>query len=139
MYIERTQNIQITVEPHYVAENSRPQENYYFFSYSIRIQNLGAQTLQLVSRRWFIRDGLKRTHEVNGIGVVGVQPLLRSGEVFEYTSFCPLPTPTGSMRGSYSFIVENGEMLEAKIPVFFLRADHPSQPQRPTPSSPLLV
>ena len=143
MYIERTKDIQIVVEPQYVVENSKPDQQYYFFSYTIRIANLSSQTVQLLSRRWFIRDGFKRTHEVNGIGVVGMQPVLKPQEVFEYTSFCPLPTPTGSMRGTYAFIDEAGVGFEAKIPVFFLRTDDVRSsvvpPPPPSPSVPPLI
>ena len=63
--------------------------------------------------------------EVAGEGVVGEQPHLIPGASFTYSSFCPLPTPTGSMRGTYTMVRDDGTEFQAKIPLFFLRdLDH---------------
>jgi ApaG protein len=52
--------------------------------------------------------------------VVGEQPLLRSGDRFEYTSGCPLSTPSGVMSGTYGMINAQGENFEIVIPAFSL-------------------
>ncbi len=57
---------------------------------------------------------------MRGDGVVGEQPVLKPGEAFEYTSGCPLPTPVGSMRGSYQCVADDGTTFEAPIPEFVL-------------------
>ena len=75
---------------------------------------------QLISRHWLISDANGQTEEVKGLGVVGQQPLLRPGESFQYTSGCRLRTATGSMRGSYFFVAEDGERFETGIPAFVL-------------------
>jgi ApaG protein len=121
MYCEVTQNIRIEAEPSYIPEQSKPEENYYFFSYRIKIVNQGAIITQLVSRHWIITDGNGTVHEVKGPGVVGQQPSLKPGESFEYSSFCPLPTPTGNMRGTFQMIDSDQKEFEARIPLFFLR------------------
>ena len=71
-----------------------------------------------------ITDGNGETQRVQGPGVVGEQPVLAPGEEFEYTSFCPLPTPVGSMYGSYRMVLPNGESFEAEIAPFSLAAPH---------------
>jgi ApaG protein len=76
--------------------------------------------VQLLSRHWVITDGYGQIEEVRGPGVIGEQPVLRPGEFFEYSSFCPLATPTGSMRGTYRMIDDAGVELEIVIPDFLL-------------------
>lgn len=123
MYVETTNDIEIRVEPMYVPEQSDPAASYYFFAYRVRIANHSKKSAKLMSRHWIITDGHGHTEEVRGDGVVGEQPLLEPGATYEYTSACPLPTPTGNMRGSYSMIDESGRRLTVRIPLFFLR--HP--------------
>ena len=77
--------------------------------------------MQLMSRHWVITDGHGEVHEVEGPGVVGKQPQLAPGESFEYSSYCPLPTPTGNMRGKYWMVNAQGDRFPVNIPVFFLR------------------
>lgn len=76
--------------------------------------------MQLLSRHWIITDGLGRIEEVRGPGVIGQQPTLKPGESFQYESFCPLPTATGMMRGSYQMTDESGARFEVSIPEFDL-------------------
>jgi ApaG protein len=121
MYREITREIEVQVEPSYSAEHSRPERSEFVFVYKIRITNLGARKAQLLARHWIITDGAGPVHEVKGPGVVGQQPELPPGASFEYSSYCPLPTPTGNMRGSYRMLGEDGEEFEVKIPLFFLR------------------
>jgi len=119
-----TRGIRIQVDSRYDAERSAPQESYYFFIYRVRISNLGEETAQLLSREWFILDGKGQVQRVQGDGVVGEQPVLEPGDTFEYSSFCPLTTPVGSMYGSYRMMVESGECFEAKIETFALSVPH---------------
>ena len=79
------------------------------------------ETLQLVSRHWVITDGAGKVEEVRGLGVVGEQPVLDPGDSYQYTSGCPLPTPFGTMEGSYQMVTGSGERFEADIAQFFLR------------------
>ena len=119
-----TRGIQVQVESDYVPERSSPEESLYFFSYTVRISNHGKESAQLISREWIITDLEDRVEKVRGPGVVGEQPLLRPGESFVYTSFCPLKTPFGSMEGHYSMITAEGEAFDARIPFFALAMPH---------------
>jgi ApaG protein len=110
------------VEPQYLSEQSSPEEDLYAFAYTITITNTGEVTAQLIARHWIIDDASGQTEEVKGLGVVGHQPLLRPGESFQYTSGTRLKTPTGSMRGSYFCVAEDGERFEAPIAEFALLA-----------------
>jgi ApaG protein len=120
MYRAVTHKIQVEVEPAYVEEESDPRHNHFFFSYRVRIANQSDLPVQLISRHWIITDGFGETEEVMGPGVVGQQPKIKPGEVFEYSSFCPLTTPTGSMQGTYLMVGPKGEEFEIQIPRFIL-------------------
>jgi len=115
-----TREIEVTVRSSYVAERSQPVEGRWFFSYRIRISNRGPVPVQLLNRHWVITDAHGRVEEVRGPGVIGEQPLLPPGESFEYTSFCPLGTPFGTMEGSYEMVTEDGERFWANIGRFTL-------------------
>jgi ApaG protein len=119
-----TEGVRVEVESFFDEERSSPTENYYFFSYRVRIANLGAATVQLISREWLITDGNGDVQRVQGPGVVGEQPVLRPGESFEYTSFCPLTTAVGAMHGTYHMVYEDGRSFEAVIPPFSLAVPH---------------
>jgi ApaG protein len=119
-----TRGVRIRVEAEYSPEHSAPAQQQWFFVYTIRIANESRETVQLISRHWLITDGVGRVEEVRGSGVVGEQPVLESGEAFEYTSGCPLATPLGSMRGSYRMVTSSGESFDAVIAPFSLRAPY---------------
>jgi len=119
-----THEIRVEVLSRYSAENSRPLEDNWIFQYTVRITNQGAETVQLVSRHWIITDGLGHTEEVQGPGVVGEQPVLAPGESFQYSSLCPLKTPTGSMRGTYQMAQADGNQFDIEIAPFALKAKY---------------
>jgi ApaG protein len=113
-----TEGIRVTVRSEFRKERSEPGR--FFFTYTVRIANEGTQPAQLRTRHWIIVDARGERHEVVGEGVVGQQPLLEPGEAFEYTSFCPLDTPHGSMHGSYGMQRPDGSAFEAEIAPFAL-------------------
>jgi ApaG protein len=115
-----TNGIRVQVESFYDEERSEPRENYFFFAYRIRISNVGSAVAQLMSREWVITDSDGNVERVSGPGVVGEQPTLRPGEVFEYTSFCPLRTSMGSMHGQYTMQLVDGSTFAAEIAPFTL-------------------
>ncbi len=117
-----TPHIQVIVTTAYVPAESRPEENYYFFAYKISIKNTGSRSAQLMSRHWIITDGLGRTEDVRGPGVIGLQPKINSGQSFEYESACPLSTSSGTMKGSYQMISEEGDSFTIEVPEFYLIA-----------------
>ena len=104
MYREVSNQFQIDVEPFYLPEQSNPRGGLHVYAYKIKITNLSKSPAQLMSRHWVITDGNGKVQEVRGPGIVGERPTLEVGESFEYSSFCPLSTPTGNMRGSYQLL-----------------------------------
>jgi ApaG protein len=119
-YCATTREVRVVVKPLYASERSDPARGRFVWTYHVRIENLGLQTVQLLARHWVITDGLNRVEEVRGPGVVGDQPVLKSGESYEYASACPLSTPSGAMEGSYSMVADDGTAFEAVIPAFSL-------------------
>jgi ApaG protein len=112
--------IEVIVETQYLPEQSDPDAERYFFAYRIHITNVGTTAAQLISRHWIITDAEGKVEEVRGLGVVGNQPLLQPGESFEYTSSCPLPTPVGTMKGTYQMVAEDGTRFDVPISEFVL-------------------
>jgi ApaG protein len=110
----------VSVETAFVADQSDVDQNRYVFSYSITITNTGTVPAQLISRHWVITDANDTVQEVRGLGVVGVQPLLKPGEHFEYSSGTVLNTPVGTMRGSYHMTAEDGVQFDSEIAPFTL-------------------
>lgn len=115
-----TEGIRISVRPAYWRERSSPSTGLYAFTYTIRIENTGDAPAQLLRRRWIIHDGNGKEEEVEGAGVIGQQPELAPGESFEYTSWVPLATPIGTMKGSFHMVRDDGSAFEAEVPEFVL-------------------
>lgn len=109
-----------SVQPHYLAERSDPAAGLWAFAYVVTIVNTGSVPAQLIARHWIITNANGQTEEVKGLGVVGQQPLLRPGDRHEYSSWTRLTTPTGTMRGSFFCVAEDGERFEAIVPAFDL-------------------
>jgi ApaG protein len=124
MYTAVSNNIKVTVRPKYLAERSEPDEDRYFWSYTIEIANDGDRTVQLTHRHWQITDANGHREEVRGPGVVGEQPKLKPGDAFSYTSGCPLRTPSGVMVGTYRMVDESGRPFDVAIPAFSLDSPH---------------
>lgn len=51
---------------------------------------------------------------------MGETPALEPGESFTYSSFCPLRTDWGIMKGNYGMVRPGGAGFEAAIPEFVL-------------------
>ena len=123
-YEEVTRNIRVAVEPNFLEDQSEPEESRYLWSYHITIENKGAETVQLLSRYWRITDSRGRVREVRADGVIGEQPILKPGQMFEYTSGAPLETPSGFMTGTYRMRAASGESFEIGIPMFALESPY---------------
>lgn len=120
MYRAITRNIEVSVKPFFLEDRSDPGEGRYFWAYRITIANKSDRFAKLLSRYWRITDGNGRTEEVRGPGVVGEQPELNPGDSYQYTSGCPLSTPSGFMVGRYTMEDESGGTFEVDIPAFSL-------------------
>ena len=128
VYEATTRNIRVLVEPEFLAGQSKPEDSYYVWAYTVTLENHGDEVVTLKTRHWKITDGLGRAQEVRGKGVVGETPTLEPGEGFTYTSGTPLPTPSGFMTGSYQMITGTGEPFDVDIPLFSL--DSPDTPRQ---------
>jgi ApaG protein len=115
-----TREIRISVVPSAIMEKSEPESGIYAFAYSITIENLGKERVQLLERHWVIMSAGVQIAEVVGPGVVGEQPVLASGETFQYTSGAVIQDPIGSMQGTYTFRLDSGKLFDVVIPRFDL-------------------
>nr|WP_295670319.1 Co2+/Mg2+ efflux protein ApaG [Sphingomonas sp.] len=120
--VAETRGIVVRVVVSYLPEQSEPQRGRWFWAYHVRLENEGAQAVQLLTRHWIITDGRGARHSVEGEGVVGEQPMIAPGASFDYVSGCPLATPTGAMQGRYHMIGEDGSAFDVDIPKFVLLA-----------------
>lgn len=113
-------SIKISARSQYQPDRSAPDEGRYVFAYTITIENQGQSAARLLDRHWIITDADGQVQEVRGQGVIGAQPFIEPGKSFEYTSGTIIPTPLGSMHGSYGMIADDGTRFEARIPAFSL-------------------
>jgi ApaG protein len=117
---QTTQSIIVSVQTTPIQEECRPEEARFAFSYTIRIENCSEHTVQLLERHWIIESADRKTGEVVGSGVVGLQPVLEPGQHFEYTSNTLIEEPIGAMHGSYIFGRKGGGFFTVRIPRFSL-------------------
>lgn len=113
-------HIVVEATPHYIENQSSPDEHRFVFAYTISISNAGSIAAKLLSRHWLITDANGKVQEVNGEGVVGEQPYLQPGETYRYTSGAIIETPVGVMEGKYLMLADDGERFNALIPRFTL-------------------
>lgn len=125
MFTKTTNSIKVTATPHFLREHSEPDEDHYVWAYTIHLENMGAETVQLMSRYWNITDSHGLIQEVQGEGVVGEKPVLKPGEEYQYTSGTALHTPSGIMHGKYEMTTPHGQRFHIDIPAFSL--DSPFQ------------
>lgn len=120
-----TRGVRVQVRSQFDPNRSNPAASQWFFLYTVTIENLAEETVQLLTRHWIITDGNGHVEEVRGPGVVGEQPILAPGEAFEYTSGCPLTTEVGKMEGTYQMITNSGRQFDAAIAPFTLATPGP--------------
>jgi ApaG protein len=120
IYSTVTRDIRVSVLPEHLEDRSDPAASVFAFAYAVRIENLGTETVQLLERHWIINSNGEHFAEVVGPGVVGEQPTLKNGGVFEYSSSAVIQHPVGSMHGSYTFRSANGDFFQVSIPKFDL-------------------
>jgi ApaG protein len=112
----KTLLVDIVAKPEFLGRH----EDKFAFAYTINITNRSEQNITLRNRHWIITHADGSTEEVIGEGVVGKTPELAPGKSYSYTSGALIPTPVGSMRGSYGFVTDDGVSFRAEIPEFTL-------------------
>lgn len=115
-----TRGVRVTVRPEFLADQSDPKGGLWMFAYHVQIENGGPEPVQLLARHWVITDATGRVEDVRGPGVIGEQPVLNPGQVYDYTSGCPLCTSMGTMHGTYQMLTQGGERFDATIAPFTL-------------------
>jgi len=115
MTIELTPNIHVKTSSQYVPHQFSPEDDHYFFAYTVEIFNDSPKTVKLFSRHWVITDGNCDSKEVSGMGVVGEQPIIKPDQTFRYTSCALLKTPVGTMQGNYTFLTDEGNQFTVPI------------------------
>jgi len=125
MTTQITSGVKVSVETVYQPEYSNPDNQHFMFAYKITIENLGDYSIQVLRRHWYIFDSNGSHREVEGDGVVGLQPVIDPGEQHEYVSGCNLKSDMGMMEGNYVVLREmDGSVFDVKIPKFTLIAPH---------------
>ena len=120
-----TKGITVQVESKYEVEHSKPAYKKFVHSYRINIINDTEDTVQLLRRHWYIYDADATVREVEGSGVIGEQPVIRPGQSHSYTSWSPIHTAIGKMKGTYEMInLDTDERFDVIVPEFQLVADH---------------
>ncbi|MEM7548651.1 MAG: Co2+/Mg2+ efflux protein ApaG [Bacteroidota bacterium] len=121
MVTETTQGIQVTIETEYQPDYSSPRQFHFVFTYKVIIENKSDYSIQLLRRHWYINDASYSLREVEGEGVVGVQPVIEPGEHHQYVSGCNLKSGIGKMFGTYLMEkVVDGNQFKVRIPEFHM-------------------
>jgi len=123
MATQITDGVKVSVETVYQSEYSNPENDHFMFAYHITIENLGQHSVQLLRRHWVIYDSNGSKREIDGEGVVGLQPIIAPGEQHDYVSGCNLKSEMGYMEGTYQMLREiDGSLFDVNIPRFSLVA-----------------
>ncbi len=115
-----SKKISIKTKVNFLPQYSSNENSEYVFGYHITISNNEKESFQILERHWEIIDANGNTKIVDGIGVVGEQPTIKSGEKYNYNSFCPLGTEFGKMSGYYKIRNSEGQFFNIPIPEFSL-------------------
>ena len=119
MEVQTTNGITVSVQTQYLPAHSNPRAGKLIFGYHIAIENGSPHTVQLLRRHWVIQEASGELREVEGEGVIGIQPVIEPGECHEYTSFCNLCSEMGKMSGTYLMTRRDDDSLfEVAIPAF---------------------
>lgn len=119
MVSKLTEGVKVSVESFYQPDYSNPVNGEYMFAYRVTIENSNGFPVKLLRRHWFIFDSNASHREVEGEGVVGVQPQINAGEQYQYISGCNLKTELGKMYGTYLMEdIATKKQFSVNIPVF---------------------
>ncbi|XP_026740638.1 polymerase delta-interacting protein 2 isoform X2 [Trichoplusia ni] len=134
---ETTDGVRVTVIPFYMGSRESQNSAVYWWRYCIRLENLGAQAVQLRERHWRIFSLSGTLETVRGRGVVGQEPVLaRHSPAFQYSSHVSLQAPSGHMWGTFRMEREDGYTFDCRIPPFSLESKpDDGAPAAPTPAA----
>lgn len=114
-----SEGVEVSVETFYQPDYSNPVQSEFMFAYRITLENHNAFPVKLLRRNWMIFDSNGSRREVEGEGVVGVQPTIQPGETYQYVSGCNLRSEMGKMKGNYQMENLNTKTnFDVEIPSF---------------------
>ncbi|MEI6585379.1 MAG: Co2+/Mg2+ efflux protein ApaG [Sediminibacterium sp.] len=114
-----SEGVEVSVEVFYQNDYSNPMNQDYMFAYRVTVENHNSFAVKLLRRHWFIFDSNGENREVEGEGVIGIQPVLNPSEQYQYVSGCNLKTEMGKMHGTYLMENQNNkEQFYVNIPAF---------------------
>ncbi|WP_299289013.1 Co2+/Mg2+ efflux protein ApaG [uncultured Mucilaginibacter sp.] len=120
-----TDGVKVSIETLYQQEYSNPANEHFMFAYKVNIENMTDYAVQLMRRHWHIFDSNGTHREVEGEGVVGLQPVIEPGNQHEYVSGCNLKTEMGTMKGEYQMLrLLDNHQFDVQIPEFQLVAPY---------------
>ncbi len=119
---EMGKDVFVSTMVNFVPDESESKNHKFTWVYEVTIRNGGNTIVQLLNRFWRIVDMTGKIEEVRGVGVVGLQPIIKPGKEFVYTSYCQLATPQGTMEGLYEMQNLDEEKFQVAIPKFILSA-----------------
>ncbi len=120
-----TDGVKVSIETLYQQEYSNPANEHFMFAYKVNIENMTDYAVQLMRRHWSIFDSNGTHREVEGEGVVGLQPVIEPGNQHEYVSGCNLKTEMGTMKGEYQMLrLLDNHQFDVQIPEFQLVAPY---------------
>lgn len=119
MVTKTSEGVMISVETFFQPDYSNPQNSEFMFAYRITIENLNKFPIKLLRRHWYIFDSMGNRREVEGEGVVGLQPVINPSDHYQYISGCNLKTEMGKMYGTYQMEnLSSHQLFDVNIPVF---------------------
>lgn len=123
MVTRLTSGIKISVESSYKGRYVSSDGPLWVFHYNISITNQGPNPVKLLRRKWYLWDSNAAPINIEGDGVVGLQPEIPRGGSHAYQSGCHLKSGVGFMRGSYQMLdLLTNSTFEVEIPLFHLLA-----------------
>ena len=125
MIQQGTRGIKISVKTKFEGSFLKENIPYHAFMYFITIENQSKNVVQLLSRHWKIKETINQPQYLNGVGVVGKKPILRSGQSYTYQSGSLITSPMGSMSGTFIMInFSNANKFNVEVPHFKLNVPY---------------
>jgi ApaG protein len=121
-YAAQTRDIHITVRPIYLDGQTNIVEQQFTFAYAVSIENQGDDDVQLLRRRWTIRESNGTLHDAEGDAELRAQPVIEPGDEHVYDGSCVLGSFGGTVEGNFLVQAADGERYRVEIPSFPLQA-----------------
>ena len=110
----------VAIVPRFMEDESSPAAGRFLWSYDVRIDNGLQVPVQLVGRRWIVKDALGNVDIYEGPGLVGKEPVLAPAESHRYGSWVSLKTSAGSMEGEILAMTNDGVRFQIQVSPFAL-------------------